>query len=49
MRPTKDTFAHTTQDAIVFIVDGPELVAGEVGEEGVNTCVMVPRKSTHCI
>eukprot|EP00913_Durusdinium_trenchii_P029739 g27871.t1 len=29
--PTKDTFAHTTQDAIVFIVDGPELVAGEAG------------------
>ncbi|CAK9002063.1 unnamed protein product [Durusdinium trenchii] len=28
---SNDTFAHTTQDAIVFIVDGPELVAGEAG------------------
>ena len=28
---TQDTFAHTTQDAIVFVRDGPELVAGEAG------------------
>ncbi|CAK9066107.1 unnamed protein product [Durusdinium trenchii] len=28
---SNDTFAHTTQDAIVFVKDGPELVAGEAG------------------
>ena len=26
----KDTFAHTTQDAIIFVKNGAELVAGEV-------------------
>ena len=25
----KDTFAHTTQDAIIFVRNGAELVAGE--------------------
>ena len=27
---SEDTFAHTTQDAIVFVKSGAELVAGEV-------------------
>ena len=27
----QDTYAHTTQDAIVFVKNGPELVAGEAG------------------
>ena len=27
----QDTYAHTTQDAIVFVKNGPELVAGESG------------------
>ena len=29
---SEDTFAHTTQDAIVFVKSGAELVAGEVRE-----------------
>lgn len=30
-RLSQDTFAHTTQDAIVFAKNGAELVAGEAG------------------
>ncbi|CAK9002481.1 Uncharacterized protein SCF082_LOCUS7362 [Durusdinium trenchii] len=37
---SNDTFAHTTQDAIVFVKDGPELVAGEAG---VNMCTFAQR------
>ena len=29
----QDTYAHTTQDAIVFVKNGPELVAGESGSD----------------